>query len=339
MDAPLPPCMDNPMDGLALGQVGFGAAEIGNLYRAVSERESLDVLEAAHAAGIRFFDTAPSYGAGLSELRLGAFLRSLPRRSYVLSTKAGRIMERPDGTPFSSPFHAPLPFRAVFDYSYDGVMRSFEHSTRRLGITNFDLFLLHDLDRKNHGEALDQQIAIARDGAFVAMEELKRNNDVTATGFAINEADTATRLLDEVDCDVALLAGRYTLLEASALETFFPRARQRNVRVLMAGVYNTGILASGVAAGAKYNYVDAHGPIVQRVARIEAICARFGVSLAAVALRYVLRHPQVTSAIIGSTRPERFPELSRTLALEIDDALWAALAEAGVALPEGLAAA
>ncbi len=328
----------NPVDRLELGKVGFGAAEIGNLYRAVSERESLDVLEAAYAAGVRYFDTAPSYGAGLSELRLGAFLRSLPRDSYVLSTKAGRIMERPDGTPLSSAFHAPLPFRAVFDYTYDGVMRSFEHSTRRLGITSFDLFLLHDLDRKNHGEALDAQIATALGGAFVAMDELKRNGDVTAIGFAINEADTATRLLDEVACDVALLAGRYTLLDGSAQDSFFPRARARNVRAIVAGVYNTGILASGVRDGAKFNYVDAQGPVVERVARLEAICARFDVSLAAVALRHVLRNPLVTSAIIGSTRPERFPDLARTLALEIDEGLWAALAEEGVPLAQGVPA-
>jgi len=323
----------SPLDALKISPVSFGTAEIGNLYRDVSEHEAWAVMEAAFDNGITLFDTSPSYGAGLSELRLGAFLRSRPRSSYTLSTKVGRYLQKATA-PVKSPFVAPLPFEARFDYTYDGVMRSFEQSTLRMGLPSFDIMFIHDLDRRNHGDRLMTEFEIARNGSIRALEELKRNGDIKAFGIAINDADVAAMAVKELPLDVVLLAGRYSLLERSGLDDFFPAIEHSDVRVFLAGVYNSGILATGARANATYNYATASEDVQGRVRQIEDVCAAFGISLPTAALRFVLGHPRVMTAIIGTTRADRIKDLAYSRAERIAPLFWQALKDKGIIAAE-----
>ena len=305
--------------------LGVGAAEIGNLARRLSEAEAQAVLAAAWTAGFRLFDTAPGYGAGLSELRLGAFLRDKPRDAYVLSTKVGRCLEPASG-PLADGFAAPLPFAARFGYGYDAVMRSFEQSTLRLGITRFDLLLVHDLDRRNHGAAFEAHRAEALDGGMRALSELRRAGDVQAVGVAVNEGDVGARMIADGDFDVALLASRYTLLEQTALDDFLPAAQARGLPVLAGGVFNSGILA----AGSTYDYRPAGAAILARVARLRALCERHHVRLPAAALQFVRAHPAVGTVLIGMAQPDRAAASLALLDEAIPPAFWAELRADGL---------
>jgi D-threo-aldose 1-dehydrogenase len=307
----------------AVNGFGFGTAELGNLYRDVSEHEARGALEAAWDNGIRFFDTSPFYGAGLSELRLGAFLRSLPRGSeYTLATKVGRWLRRPVDPAYWSPFAAGLPFEPVFDYSYDGAMKSFEQSVQRLGILKPGILFIHDLDRRNHGDQFEARYAEAREGCFAALTELKRAGDIEAIGIAINEADTGTRMLADGDFDCALLAGRYTLLEQSALHQFLPAAARSGVEVCLGGVFNSGILASGARNGAVYDYQAAGADVLERVTLIESVCVSHGVPIATAALQFAAAHPGVAAVLIGSSRAARITANIEALSRPLPPALW-----------------
>ncbi len=310
--------------GLRVSRLAFGGAEIGNLHRAVSEQQAQDTLQAAAALGVTLFDTAPSYGNGLSELRLGHFLRSQPLGSYVLSTKVGNYMVAPaagETSPVSA-FARPLPFKAIFDYSYDGTMRALEQSRLRLGLLKPDIVFIHDLDRRNHGERLPEQIAIALGGACRALEELRRSGDIGAAGIAVNEPDTGTTLLQRWDFDCALMAGCYTLLDQTADAAFLPAAREAGIPVIAASVFHSGILAGG----ATYDYAAPSAATTQRVRMLEAICARHATSLAAVALQFVARHPAICSVAIGTSRPETMQRSAAALDAQIAAALWDELA-------------
>jgi D-threo-aldose 1-dehydrogenase len=289
--------------GLAFTELGFGAAPLGNLYRAITEEEAEAILESAWTAGIRYFDTAPLYGLGLSETRLNRFLRGKPREDYVLSTKVGRWLkacapEERDG--FGKWFEVPAR-QEVYDYTHDGVLRSVEFSLERLGIDRIDILYAHDLDVFNHGTqgALDARLAEFMEGGYKALLRLREEGTIRAFGAGINEWQPCQWMAERGDFDLFLLAGRYTLLEQEALDSFLPLCVERGIGIVIGGPYNSGILATGPRPGAFYNYDPAPQEILDRVGRIEAVCARQGVRMVDAAFQFPLRHPVVVSVIPG----------------------------------------
>lgn len=298
--------------GLAVSEVGFGAAPLGNLYHRISDAEARDALEAGLAAGMRYVDTAPHYGHGLSERRVGDTVRELD--DVVVSTKVGRIL-RPDaslaGDGERQGFRSSLPFEGVFDYTYDGVLRSYEDSLQRLGLAKIDLLFVHDIGvathGADHGRTFDQ---LTTGGGLRALEELRREGTIAGFGLGVNEWQVCMDVMEQVDLDVVLLAGRYTLLEQGALERFLPQCLERDVSVVIGGVYNSGILATGTRTREPlyYNYEQAPAGIVERVRRLEALCDRFAVRLPAAALQFALAHPAVVSVIPGLADAGRVAE-------------------------------
>jgi D-threo-aldose 1-dehydrogenase len=294
-------------------ELSFGAAAIGNLFTEVTEDEAAAAVAAAWAGGIRSFDTAPHYGLGLSERRLGAGLRCYPRDEFVVSTKVGRLLEparKPYG-PDAEGFAVPAAYHRVRDYSADGVRRSLAASLDRLGLDRIDIAFIHDPE--DHAEQ-------AFRAAYPALEELRAQGCLRAIGAGMNQAEMLTRFVTDTDVDVVLVAGRYTLLDQSAGRALLPAASERGVSVIVGGVFNSGLLAAPQPQ-ATYDYQAAPGELVAQARRLEAICARFGVPLRAAAARFPLRHPAVASVLIGARN-----------AAETDDAL--ALWQAGI--PPGL---
>ncbi|WP_127903172.1 aldo/keto reductase [Solirhodobacter olei] len=320
--------------GLTFTELGFGTAPLGNLYRAISEDEAEAVLEAAWAAGIRYFDTAPLYGLGLAETRLNRLLRGKRREDYVLSTKVGRILhatapEARDG--FGKWFDVPAR-REIYDYSYDGVLRSLEFSLERLGVDRVDVLYAHDLDLFNHGtrEVLDAKMAELMSGGYRALRKLRDEGVIRAFGAGVNEWQSCQWLAERGDFDLFLLAGRYTLLEQEALESFLPLCTERGIGVVVGGPYNSGVLATGPRPGAFYNYDVAPQEILDRVGRIEAICQRHGVRLVDAAFQFPLRHPAVVSVIPGGQGTSEMASNLMADKAEIPSALWDELKAAGL---------
>jgi D-threo-aldose 1-dehydrogenase len=317
--------------GVHVAPLGFGGAEIGNLYEAVPELRAQETLQRAYDAGMRLFDTSPFYGFGLSELRLGQFLRTQPRDSFAVATKVGRVLVAPRHSAAGpEPWAAPLPFRPVFDYSYAGTMRSLEQSTMRLGLPRIDIALVHDADRRNHGAAFETRFGEVMTGAYRALEEARHAGDVGAIGVAVSDADVAARFLAEGDFDCVLLASRYTLLEQDAIDTFFDRPETRGVPVLLAGVFNSGILAAQDPARWTYDYASASPAILERRRRLAEIAEMFHVPLAAAALQFASAPPSVVSAIIGMARPERVEATVAALTTVIPAEFWTALKATGL---------
>ncbi len=289
--------------GLDFTELGFGTAPLGNLYRAISDDDANAILEAAWAGGVRYFDTAPLYGLGLSETRLNRFLRSKNRDDYVLSTKVGRLLkavapDERDG--FGKWFEVPAR-REIYDYGYDGVMRSLGFSLERLGVERVDILFAHDLDVFNHGsqEALEDKLSELMAGGYRAMMELRDQGVISAIGAGVNEWESCQWLAERGDFDLFLLAGRYTLLEQEALNSFLPLCEDRGIGIVIGGPYNSGILATGAKPGAFYNYDPAPQEILDRVNRIEAICGRHDVRMLDAAFQFPLLHPSVVSVIPG----------------------------------------
>ena len=324
--------------GLTFTELGFGAAPLGNLYRAISDDDAHAILERAWDAGVRYYDTAPLYGLGLSETRLNRFLRGKPRDDYVLSTKIGRLLkattpDRRDGPDkwFDVPSRT-----EVYDYSYDGVMRSLEFSLERLGIDRVDILFAHDLDVFNHKTqaALDARLNELMSGGYKALLKLRDEGTIRAFGAGVNEWQPCQWLTERGDFDLFLLAGRYTLLEQEALASFLPLAESRGIGIVIGGPYNSGVLATGARPGAFYNYDPAPQPILDRVARIEAACARHGTRLVDAAFQFPLRHPVVVSVIPGG---QGVAEMEGNLAAaraEIPPALWEELKAEGLLRPD-----
>ncbi|MGL6210676.1 MAG: aldo/keto reductase [Paracoccaceae bacterium] len=321
--------------GVTFTEHGFGTAPLGNLYRAVTDAEAEAVLQAAWDAGIRYYDTAPLYGLGLSETRLNRFLRGKPRDEYVISTKIGRLLRvcapgearTAEGKFFDVPNR-----REVFDYSYDGVMRSLEVSLERMGIDRVDILYAHDLDVFTHGTeaARDARIAELMAGGYRALVSLRDQGVIQAFGAGVNEWQACNMLADRGDFDLFLLAGRYTLLEQEALEVFLPQAAERGIGVVIGGPYNSGVLATGAKAGAFYNYDLAPQWVLDRVSGIEAVCGRHGVRMVDAAFQFPLRHPAVVSVIPGG---QGLGEMASNLAAsvaEVPVALWAELKAEGL---------
>jgi D-threo-aldose 1-dehydrogenase len=282
---------------------------------------------------MRLFDTAPFYGFGLSEHRLGEALRGLDRDSFVLSTKIGRLLRPEDPAKLDGGLFARvLPFRPVFDYSHDGVMRSVEDSLHRLGTHRIDVLLIHDVDVWTHGteEARLERFREVMGGGYRAMARLREEGTVRAIGAGINEVRACEELARAGDFDCFLLAGRYTLLEQAALDTFLPYCVERGVSLLIGGPYNTGILATGAVEGAYYDYAPAPPEIMDRVRRIEAVCARHGVRLPTAALRFPLGHPNVATLIPGARSPEEIEQNRATFEADVPADFWAELKREGL---------
>jgi D-threo-aldose 1-dehydrogenase len=316
-------------------RLGFGGGPIGNLFRPVTDAVARASVEAALLAGIRYVDTAPHYGFGLSEKRLGAALAVAdPQCQTVLSTKVGRRLDpRPDAD-LSQPrqgFVSPEPFESVFDYSYSGVMRSYETSRMRLG-REIDVLYVHDLGERTHGEDHRTLFRQFMEEGYRALRELRDAGAVCAIGLGANEWQVCEQAFDHGDFDVVLLAGRYTLLEQSALDTFLPRCERSGVAVIVGGPYNSGILVQGARQRerATYDYARAPREVLARVAEIERVCDRHGVPLAAAALQFPLAHSQVVAVIPGMSSPAEVHDAQQWLATPIPDAFWLELRAAGL---------
>ena len=279
--------------------LGFGGAPLGNLFAPVAADDARRAVAAAYDAGLRYFDTAPLYGHGLSEERMGEVLRARPRAEYVLSTKVGRLLE--PGTPAPGAYVGLPPRVPRFDYSETGALRSMTESLGRLGLERVDVLYIHDIDAFTHGaEGAAARFGEAMAGAFRALERLRREGTIGAIGVGVNEWQACQRAAEAGDFDAFLLAGRYSLLEQTALDTFLPLCQRRGIGVVVGGPFNSGILATGPVPGARYDYAPAPPPILERARRLERVCLSHGVPLAAAALRFPLAHPAVASVIPGA---------------------------------------
>ena len=315
-------------------ELGFGTAPLGNLYRAVSEADAQKTLDAAWKAGIRYFDTAPLYGLGLAETRLNHFLRGKKRDDYVISTKVGRLLEvcPPEQRTGIGKFFDTPSRKERYDYSYDGVMRSIEFSLERLGIDSIDILFAHDIDVFTHGTeaARDAHVLAFMGGGYNALRKLRDEKVIKAFGAGINEWQVAETLTRAGDFDIFLLAGRYTLLEQEALESFLPLCEERGVGIVLGGPYNSGILAVGPKKGAMYNYEPASEAIIDRVKKIERACKAHKVKLAEAALRFPLHHPSVVSVIPGGVSPREVALNAKTMDAKLPKDLWKSLKAEGL---------
>jgi D-threo-aldose 1-dehydrogenase len=314
--------------------LGFGSAPLGNYLRPLSEEHCDRTLTAAWDLGLRYYDTAPLYGLGLSEQRVGRLLKGRPRDDFVLSTKVGRLLEPCAKDQVNGLFFVNTPqVRFIYDYSYDGVMRSFEESLGRLGLDRVDILFVHDVDSFNHGgrEGSEARIReLIEDGGWRALAELRSAGTVAAIGAGVNEWEPCARLLEVADPDLFLLAGRYTLLEQAPIDTLFPRCRERGTGIVIGGPYNSGILA-GLST---YNYSEAPAPIVARVRRLEAVCHAHGVSLPAAALQFVIAHPLVVSVIPGSQSTDEMKQNASLIDESIPAAFWEDLKQKNLLHPD-----
>ena len=333
----------NPFEQRPLGRtkvmlprLGLGGAPFGNLFVPVSDAEVEATMAAAWDLGIRYFDTSPWYGRGLSERRMGSFLLRQPRHELRLSTKVGRVFRAPaNASAFaasSRPWPAGLQFEHFHDYSYAGVMRAYEDSLQRLGMNRIDMVLIHDLDLANLGSQalVDAHFAQLVAGGMRALEDLRAAGLVRAIGAGVNRLGTIPRFLDALDLDFFLVALPYTLAEQPVLDLEFPLCERRGVGIVIGGVFASGILATGTAPGAKYNYRDPSSDEIERIAGIEAACKRYGVSLAAAALQFTLHHPLVASVIPGALSPAQVAQNVAAMKHPVPAELWSTLKQEGL---------
>ncbi len=319
--------------GLEVSALGFGGAPLGDLYERLDESLAQATLAAAFASGITLLDTSPLYGHGLSEHRIGTALRSVAREDFVLSTKVGRVMDPTRLKTDGSGYVGGLPHAAAFDYSYDGAMRSVEQSLLRLGTDRIDILLIHDVDAWTHGTEVERRFGEAMGGAYRALERLRGSGAVAAIGVGVNEAEMCERFARAGDFDVMMLAGRYTLLEQGALDGFLPLALERRIAVMLAGVFNSGILATGARPGAHYNYGPASADILARVGLIERICRAHGVALPQAALAFARAHPAVASVVLGGVTPEQIRQNVAVFSAGTPAQLWLDLKSEGLVAP------
>ncbi|MCW7989397.1 aldo/keto reductase [Streptomyces platensis subsp. clarensis] len=312
--------------GVTVPPLGLGCAPLGNLYRAVPEEQAREVVRTALATGAGYFDTAPHYGVGLSEERLGRALRGQDRASYTLSTKVGRRLrplaprERAAGEGFVD-----TPARArVRDLSRDGIRATLDASLTRLGVDAVDIVYLHDVE---------DQLREVYETGFPALAELRAQGVVRAIGFGMNHSAPLARLVADLDADVVLCAGRWTLLERTAADDLLPVCARRGTSVVVGGVYNSGLLADP-SPGAPYNYVPAPAPLLDRARQLAACCAEFNIPLKAAALRFPFGHPAVAAAVVGAATPEEMAENARLFTQQIPDELWHTLVARGLLDPD-----
>ena len=317
--------------GARVSRLGLGSASLGNLYRPTTDETALETMGRASDGGISFFDTAPHYGQGLAERRIGRYLNETATR-ISLSTKVGRVLNpivRPAPGTERFGFVDGDPFEPVFDYSYDGIMKAFNSSLERLGVDQVDILLTHDLGKSTHGEDHDHHFKTFLKTGYSALAQLKEEGRVKAIGLGVNEWQICESVLTYADLDVVLLAGRYTLLEQTAIESFLPLCQKLDVSVIAGGPFNSGILTGGSA----YNYGPAPEQIKEKVKRLRAVCDAHGVPLAAAAIQFPLSHPSIVSIVAGMADPS---EVGSNLALferEIPASLWSDLKTEGLIHP------
>jgi D-threo-aldose 1-dehydrogenase len=324
--------------GLTVSRLGFGTGPFGNLMQPASEPALHQAVGAALAAGIRYFDTAPFYGHGMAEHRAGETLRDVPRERFALSTKVGRLLKPNQAARSEGPFAGILPFDVAMDYSYDGTRRSLEDSLQRLGLASIDIALIHDINPRWQGADFERRYAEAINGAYRALDDLRRAGTIKAVGVGVNDVDVLLRCTRDADFDCFMLAGRYTLLDQTALPALLPECARRDIAILLAAPYNSGILATGARPGATFWYSEAPVEIMDRVRRIEAVCRRHGVPLPAAALQFPLAHPALASVVAGLRSPEEVTQAVAWMRHRVPGDLWRELRherliDAGAPLP------
>jgi D-threo-aldose 1-dehydrogenase len=315
--------------GLELTELGLGVAQFGNLYRETTDEQAASAVAEAWAAGIRYFDVAPHYGLGLAERRLGALLREHPRSEYVISSKVGRILDPSPETAhlMDSDFLVPADTVRRFDFSRDGILRSLDDTLERTGLDHIDVVYMHDPE--NHFEQASTE-------GIAALIELREQGVVKAVGAGMNFSSYLAELIRRADVDLVMLAGRYTLLEQGALDDLMPLAEERNVGVVIAGVYNSGLLSQNrPPADAKYNYEQAPAELIARANAIADVCEAHGVTLPEAALAFPLLHPAVVSVVVGARDAKQVASSVDRYSATIPAALWSDLRSAGL-LPESV---
>ena len=308
---------------IKLTPLGFGGAPMGDLFERLKEEDCYNTLKKSYENGINIYDTSPLYGYGLSEHRLGNFLKSINREDFYISTKVGRYLS-PDKEENIDRgiFKGGLQFKPTLDYTYDGVMRSFEQSFLRLGLSNIDICLIHDVDRFNHGDDVDKFFKIAMDGAYKALRQLKDQKLIKAIGIGVNEAEMCTKFAEAGEFDCMVMAGRYTLLEQGAIDSFFPIAEKQNIGIILAGVFNSGILIKGVNENSTYDYGNIPENIQKKYFEIDKICHEFNISISAAALQFCNANNLISSMIIGMDRPSHVQQNLDFLNFKIEKEFW-----------------
>lgn len=315
-------------------RLGFGGAPLGNLYQAVDEAQAERALAAAWDLGLRHFDTAPLYGSGLSEQRIGRFLRGQPRDAFVLSSKVGRVLSVDAAAADTrNGYVQALRCHVRFDYSADGALRSIDDSLRRLGVDRLDIAYIHDIDQRTHGAQQPQRFREAMQGAWPALQRLRSEGVLRAVGLGVNELQPCIDALQHGDFDCFMVAGRCTLLDSSAHEALIPACAARGVQLVVAGAYNSGILASGAVPGARYDYEPASEAMLGRVARLQQLADAFGVPLRAAALQFALRSPVVSQVMVGVRSADEVADAAAMFRRPVPEAFWDALQAAATVDP------
>ena len=316
--------------GLQVTELGLGCATLGGSRIEVARRAAEEIVAAAWQAGVRYVDTAPFYGVGHAERAVGDAMRDHPRNEWVLSTKVGRLLKpNPTGV-FGDGRTHPLPFDPVYDYSYDGIMRSFEDSYQRLGLAKIDIIYVHDIGRYQHGDAHPGHMKILRESGYRALRELREAGAVSAIGIGVNEREVLLEALEWGEWDAFLLAGRYTLLEQAPLDDLLPKCLAAGTSIVVGGPLNSGILAGRDT----WNYDVAPPDVVERVKQIAAVCDSHKVPLPAAALQFPLAHPAVAAIIPGPRNAAEFRQNLDLLAHSIPAALWSDLRQAKLLHPD-----
>ena len=307
--------------------LGFGGAPLGNLFAAIADEAATDLVNHAFDRGIRYFDTAPHYGNGLSEHRMGAALRALSRDDYVLSTKVGRLLIADRNAPREQNGYVDvLPFVQRWDYSADATLRSIEDSLQRLGLARIDYVFIHDVARDAHGDAQPERFREAMDGAVPALARLKAERVIAGFGLGVNDWQVCVDALAHADMDILLLAGRYTLLDQTALPQLLPLCVDRGTRVVLGGPFNSGILATGTrppnGRPVYFNYAPATTEVLARARAIEAVCEAHRVPLKAAALQFPAAHPAISCVLAGARSTAELDENVALASAPIADAFW-----------------
>jgi D-threo-aldose 1-dehydrogenase len=320
--------------------MGLGMVPLAGFKAKVSYSECENVIKSAFAGGIRYFDCAPMYGFGKAEYYLGHALRELGiRQDVVVSTKVGRVLKAASrtkklGTVYGIDWVDPLPFLDTYDYTYEGFMRSFEDSQKRLALDHIDVLLVHDLGRAWHGDAADIYWKQIRDSGYKALDELRTSGAVSAVGLGVNETQSVVTVAREIDIDCAMIAGRYSLLNHAPLESDFAELMRRGVSVIAAGVFNSGILATGVKGReVTYDYQAVPESIIKKVQALEAVCDKHGVALASAAIEFVSMHPAVATVVLGAKSVEEVEKNLASMATPAQREFWTELKQEGL-LPE-----
>ena len=327
---------------LHITQFGLGGTGFGNIYKAIGDQTAQATIDAAWQAGIRYFDTAPLYGGGLSEIRLGKGLAGYPRNELVISTKVGwRLEALAPGDQLGGPdnvFDNALPYRGVMDYSLDAAKRSLDESLQRLNTDHVEIVLMHDPDesisiKPNFDPYAVSHFKAAMENVYPWLDDLRRQGVVKAIGLGMNQWQMLTDFANAGDFDCFLLAGRYTLLEQESLQSFLPLCEKKQISIIVGGPYNSGILATGAVPGAYYNYAPAPQPILDRVQKIQQVCAGHGVTLQAAALQFPFGHPAVAAIIPGARAATELQENIAHFQQGIPADFWAEVKHLGLIDP------